>query len=208
MRFDQTFTIPVGADEAYRAITDVPLMASCLAGVELQGQEGDRHLGTLKARLGPISLTYAGSAWFEEADPAAKRFRVVATGTEAGGSGTAGATVTGRLEASGDATTDVHLDIDLQIAGRPAQFGRGLIVDVSKQLTDDFATRLAAELTDGAVGDERRERQETDVALNAWSLVPAKVKLVGAVLVGFVTGALVGVAAVRNRASRGTGKRD
>lgn len=189
MRFDQSFTVPAGPQQAFDALTDVSLVASCMPGVELaDGGDGPRHAGTLRAKLGPISLTYRGEAWFEEVDPQARSFRMVAAATEAGGGGNAGATVLGHVEPDADGSR-VDLDIELQIAGRPAQFGRGLITDVSRQMTDQFARQLAARLDGGEAGEEPVEVPD---ALSAWSLVPARAKQTGLALAALAVGLAVG----------------
>lgn len=199
MHLAQTFTVPVGEAETFRALSDVPLIARCMAGVDLEGRDGDRHRGRLRARLGPISLTYEGAAWFEERDAEAKRFRVVATGSEAGGAGTAGATIEGRLVELEPDRTQVDLDVDLQIAGRPAQFGRGLITDVSRQLTDDFAARLASELTGGRDGAPAVDTDGDDV-LRAGSVVPRRVRVMAAAALAAAVVLLLGAVVGRRRA--------
>lgn len=147
MRFEQSFVLPAGVETVFAALTDVPVVASCMPAVTLTGAHGRRHAGTLTATLGPVTLTYHGQAWFDEVDDAGRTFRMVAAAAEEGGGGNAGATVAGRVHPDGDGTR-VHLDVDLQVAGRPAPFGRGLITDVSRGMTEQFAARLTARLDD------------------------------------------------------------
>lgn len=147
LRFEQSFVLPVGVETVFAALTDVPVVASCMPAVTLTGAHGRRHAGTLTATLGPVTLTYHGQAWLDEVDDAGRTFRMVAAATEEGGDGNAGATVAGRVLPDGDGTR-VHLDVDLQVAGRPAPFGRGLITDVSRGMTEQFAARLTARLDD------------------------------------------------------------
>lgn len=198
MRFDQAFTVPVGADRVFAALNDVPLLASCMRGVELQGQEGERHLGTFRARLGPISLAYSGSAWFEERDAEARRFRAVATASETSGAGTAGATITGQVLPRDSDSAEVQLEVDLQIAGRPAQFGRGLITDVSQQLAEDFARQLSTALSPEGVQEPAAARVGDADVMSAWDLVPAKLRYAGAAGLGLAVGFLLGLVAARS----------
>lgn len=146
MRLDHDFTVPVPADQAWRTLLDVPRVAPCMPGATLTDSDGDRFAGTVKVKLGPITLSYRGSGHFVDRDEAARRVVIEAHGRESRGSGTAAATVTAVLEPDA-ATTRVHVSTDLHVTGRPAQFGRGMISDVSGRLVDQFAACLAQQLT-------------------------------------------------------------
>lgn len=197
MQFQQAFEVEATPDAVFSALLDVPLVASCMPGAELVSGPEDvtegRFVGRLHAKLGPISLRYGGEVFFEEVDRAARTFRMVATGSEASGGGNAGATVTCTVSAAGSGAR-VELDIDLQLAGRPAQFGRGIIVDVSAQLTRQFAEQLARRIGAGpsAGGQDGSATDGPAPALSALALVPEHIRIAGmvagAVLVGFVLG--------------------
>src|SRR6516164_2512106 len=105
-----------------------------MPGAVLESVEGDEFHGRVKVKVGPIVVTYKGTARFTEKDAAAHRAVIEASGKEARGSGTAKATVTTALKEADDGTTEVSLLTDLGITGRPAQFGRSVLADVSAKL--------------------------------------------------------------------------
>lgn len=172
-----------------------------MPGVELEGQDGRRYLGRLKLQLGPINLTYRGQAWFEEVDPEARSFRMVATGSETGGAGQASAVLTGVVSPNGDGSSEVEVDVELQLAGRPAQFGRGILIDVSRQLTSEFASRLAAQIAPDTPR-EMLSSVEDDSAVPVLSLIPERWRLWGIGVAGAVGGLLVGWLTGRRGARR------
>ncbi|MCX4831342.1 SRPBCC family protein [Streptomyces sp. NBC_01016] len=147
MKLENTFAIPVPVDEAWKVLLDVERVAPCVPGATLTGSEGDTHQGRIKVKLGPISLTYSGTVTFVTRDEDAKVVVLEAGGREARGNGTAKARVTCRLSTAGPGHTDVHVETDLSVTGRPAQFGRGTLAEVSGALMGRFAENLAAELT-------------------------------------------------------------
>jgi carbon monoxide dehydrogenase subunit G len=148
MRLDQSFTVPVPVEEAWRVLLDLPRIAPCMPGATVTGVDGDTFTGTVKVRLGPITLTYQGQGRFVERDEAARRVVLEARGKDVRAAGTAAATVTAVLSAAGD-TTNVDVVTDLTITGRPAQFGRGMIGEVSGKLLGQFADCLADTLGQG-----------------------------------------------------------
>jgi carbon monoxide dehydrogenase subunit G len=145
MRLEHDFTVPVPADEAWRVLLDLPRVAPCMPGATLTGVEGDAFTGTVKVKLGPIGLTYRGKGRFVERDEAAHRVVIEASGKDSRSAGTAKATVTATLTDQG-ARTGVAVVTDLTVTGKPAQFGRGMISDVSGKLIGQFADCLASEL--------------------------------------------------------------
>jgi carbon monoxide dehydrogenase subunit G len=145
MRLEHEFTVPVPADEAWRVLLDLPRVAPCMPGATLTGVEGDDFTGTVKVRLGPIGLTYQGKGRFVERDEAARRVVIEASGRDSRSAGTARATVTATLTEHGP-ETGVAVVTDLTVTGKPAQFGRGMISDVSGRLIGQFAECLAGEL--------------------------------------------------------------
>jgi carbon monoxide dehydrogenase subunit G len=145
MRLEHSFTVPVPVDEAWRVLLDLPAIAPCLPGAKLDGYDGDTFTGTVKVRLGPITLDYKGTGRFVERDEAAHRAVVEATGRDTRSPGTARATVTTTLAPDGDATR-VEVGTELTLTGRPAQFGRSMVGDVSARLLGQFADCLAQRL--------------------------------------------------------------
>jgi uncharacterized protein len=153
VKLENTFTVPVAVDTAWQVLLDVPRIAPCMPGATLTGQDGDSFTGKVKVKLGPISLTYGGTATITSRDDAAHVAVIEAAGKETRGSGTAKAMITARLHEQ-DGSTEVAVETDLTITGKPAQFGRGVLAEVSGKLITQFADCLAAEITaDGAAAD-------------------------------------------------------
>jgi len=145
VQLENHFTVAAPVDEAWKVLLDVERVAHCMPGATLDSVDGDEFNGKVKVKVGPIVVTYQGVARFVERDEAAHRAVIDASGKESRGSGTAKATVTTALKEK-DGQTEVSVLTDLNITGRPAQFGRGVIADVAAKLTDKFAESLAAEL--------------------------------------------------------------
>ncbi|MCZ2858980.1 SRPBCC domain-containing protein [Blastococcus sp. VKM Ac-2987] len=156
MQLENSFTVPVPVDEAWRVLLDIERIAPCMPGAALDSVDGDDFTGRVKVKLGPINLTYQGKASFVEKDEAAHRAVIDARGKDQRGNGTAAAMVTANLRAEGSVTR-VDVLTDLNITGRPAQFGRGVMTDVGNKLLGQFADKLAAQLGEGdAQGDADR----------------------------------------------------
>jgi carbon monoxide dehydrogenase subunit G len=152
MQLENSFTVPVGLDDAWKVLLDIEQVAPCMPGAALETVDGDDFTGLVKVKLGPISLTYKGKASFVEKDEAAHRASIDAQGKDSRGNGTAAAKVTATLTSLGAASTRVDVITDLNITGKPAQFGRGVMVDVGNKLIGQFADTLAAKLTAGEGG--------------------------------------------------------
>ena len=148
MQLEHHFTVPVPADKAWDVLLDVERIAPCMPGATVQSFDGETVDGRVKVKVGPIQVTYAGTAKFVEKDPEARRAVIEANAKEARGAGTAAATITTVLNDTGG-TTDVTVTTDLQITGKPAQFGRGVMVEVGNKLLGQFADCLASELGGG-----------------------------------------------------------
>jgi carbon monoxide dehydrogenase subunit G len=148
MQLDNTFKVPVPVDEAWQVMLDYPRLARCMPGATVDEVHGDDVLGRVKVKLGPVSVTYQGKVTFTEKDVASHRVTLSAAGREVRGSGTASALVTAVMTDAGGAT-EVSVHTDLNITGRPAQFGRGLVAEVSERLIGQFAENLARELETG-----------------------------------------------------------
>ena len=148
MKLENRFTVPVPSDEAWKVLLDVERIAPCMPGAKLLTRDGDSFTGQVKVKLGPINLTYGGNAKFVQLDEPGGIAVIDASGKETRGTGTAKATITCRLIDKG-ANTDIEVDTDLAITGKPAQFGRGVLADVSAKLVDQFAACLAEEIQEG-----------------------------------------------------------
>jgi carbon monoxide dehydrogenase subunit G len=153
MELEHSFTVPVPVDEAWTVLTDVERVAPCMPGAALKEFDGERFTGSVRVKLGPVNLTYAGTGRFVSRDPEAHRVVIEASGRDRTAS-TAAATVTATLHADNGGTR-VDMVTDLRITGAPAQFGRGMIGDVSGRLLDQFADRLRGEL--GAAAEPAAE---------------------------------------------------
>lgn len=148
MKLENRFTVPVPVDEAWRVLLDVERIAPCMPGATLTSVDGDAFEGTVKVKVGPINLTYGGKASFVSKDEATHVAVIDGSGKETRGTGTAKALIRCRLISNG-ATTDVEVDTDLNVTGKPAQFGRGVLADVSSKLVDQFAACLSEEIAAG-----------------------------------------------------------
>ena len=155
MEMDHSFTVPVPPDRAWDVLLDVERIAPCMPGATVDEFDGEVVTGRIKVKVGPVSLTYRGTAKFTERDPDARVVVVEASGKETRGAGTASATVRASLEpeASGDGTR-VNMHTTMNVTGRPAQFGRGVIVEVGGKLVDQFAQNLAKQITGDAAATE------------------------------------------------------
>jgi carbon monoxide dehydrogenase subunit G len=135
------FVVPVGVDDAWGLLTDVERIAPCMPGAELQEIDGDEYRGIVKVKVGPITAQYKGKATFVEKDDASHKAVLRAEGRDTRGQGNANATITATLVPEGDGTR-VTVVTDLAITGRAAQFGRGVMADVSTKLLGQFVSCL------------------------------------------------------------------
>lgn len=142
MDLTNSFTVPADIDTAWDTLLDVEAIAPCMPGAKLTNVDGDEFTGTVKVKLGPVSLTYGGEAMFLEKDAANHVAIIEGTGKETRGSGTAKATVTTALVAESAEVTRVDVTTNLTITGKAAQFGRGVMQDVAGRLVDQFAANL------------------------------------------------------------------
>jgi carbon monoxide dehydrogenase subunit G len=148
MKLENRFSVPVSRAQAWAVLLDVERIAPCMPGATLLSRDGDDFTGQVKVKVGPINLTYGGKARFSSLDEAAGVVVIDASGKETRGTGTAKATVTCRLVDRGP-TTDIEVDTDLAITGKPASFGRGVLADVSAKLVDQFAACLSEKIQQG-----------------------------------------------------------
>jgi carbon monoxide dehydrogenase subunit G len=141
MELYNEFEVGVPLDDAWSILTDVERIAPCMPGAELREVEGEEYRGAVKVKVGPITTEYRGAARFLERDDAAHRAVLLAEGRESRGQGNAAATITATLEPADEATR-VTVSTDLQITGKVAQFGRGVLADVSTKLLGQFVDNL------------------------------------------------------------------
>ncbi len=156
MEFDNAFDVPLPPDQAWRVLMDIERIAPCMPGAELTQRVDDRtYKGKVGVRLGPVALSFAGTAKFEEVDDTVHSARVKASGTDAKGRGGANAVATFRVEPAG-AGSKVMVHTNLTLSGSVAQYGRGagMIQEVAAQLIKQFAASLHALVgADGAAAE-------------------------------------------------------
>ena len=170
MKLNHKFVVPAPFDVAWDAFNDIENMVPCVPGAALTSLEGDNFSGTVKVKLGPISMVYGGTGVFIERDKATGRMVVQAKGKDKRGNGTAGATVTAQITAEGTGTA-VEVTTDLAVTGKPAQFGRGVIQDVSDKLLGQFVDCISAKLSPDRV--EGAPAADTTGAASATESEPA-----------------------------------
>jgi carbon monoxide dehydrogenase subunit G len=161
MEMDHSFTVPVPPDRAWDVLLDVEKIAPCMPGATVDEFDGEVVTGRIKVKVGPVSLTYRGTAKFTERDPDARVILLEASGKETRGAGTASATVRATLEpeSGGDGTT-ASMHTTMNVTGRPAQFGRGVMVEVGSKLVEQFAQNLRQLIAeDGAAGGNAVEAE-------------------------------------------------
>ena len=148
MELDHSFTVPVPPDRAWEVLLDVEGIAPCMPGATVEEFDGEVVTGRIKVKVGPVSLTYRGTAKFTERDAETRMVIIDASGKETRGAGTASAAVRASLEPSGEGT-QVLMHTTMNVTGRPAQFGRGVIAEVGGKLVEQFAANLAQMISDG-----------------------------------------------------------
>ncbi len=153
MELSHQFTVPIGVEETWAHFNDIASVAECFPGAQVTEADADSFAGSVKVKLGPIALLYNGTGTFVEKDEAAHRFVVDAKGKDKRGNGTAGANVVVTMTDVGG-STDVSVQTDLAITGKPAQFGRGVMQDVSDKLLGQFVACLEQRLTAEPEADE------------------------------------------------------
>jgi len=148
MKIEDEFRVDVPVEEAWKVLLDVERIAPCMPGAQLQEVEGDEYRGIVKVKVGPITAQYKGVAKITEANEGTRTVVLQAEGRDTRGQGTASATVTATLTPDGTGTV-VHIDTDLNVTGKVAQFGRGVMADVSSKLLGQFAQNLERDVLSG-----------------------------------------------------------
>src|SRR5437764_3435140 len=141
MELTNEFRVALPLADAWKVLTDVERIAPCMPGAELQEVEGEEYRGVVKVKVGPISAQYKGKATFLERDETGGKAVLRAEGRDTRGQGNANATVTAQLVPDGEGT-HVTVTTDLTVTGRVAQFGRGVMADVSSKLLGQFVSCL------------------------------------------------------------------
>lgn len=149
MELKHQFTVPADVDTTWRTFMDLEEVGSCFPGATVTEATGESFSGTVKVKLGPIALQYSGSGSFVSKDDAAHHAVIEAKGKDKRGNGTAGATVEIQLAPDGSGTL-VDVVTDLAVTGKPAQFGRGVMQDVSDKLLGQFVSCIEGKLGDSA----------------------------------------------------------
>jgi carbon monoxide dehydrogenase subunit G len=214
------FVVEAPVNQAWTILTDLGRVATCLPGASLDGVEGDVHVGGVTVKVGPITANFHGTARFVEQDDRAHAATIAAAGKDPRGRATANATIRAWLEPEGPSRSRVLVDTDLDISGRMAQFGRGVMADVSARLMNQFADNLSSLIASAPVPPGSGDRGEAadregrpggpgfarpstsagraEAALDALSLIgPVALKRFAPVLVMAVAGAALGWFLVR-----------
>jgi uncharacterized protein len=152
MKLDNEFTVGVPIEQAWSVLTDLELIAPCMPGAQLTGVTDGVYTGKVKIKVGPVTAEYAGTAQFSVKDETAYRAVIDARGRDSRGNGNATAVISAQLQPAA-ASTVVTVSTDLTIAGRIAQFGSGMIKEVSAKLLGQFVTCLEGKLSAGAVSE-------------------------------------------------------
>jgi carbon monoxide dehydrogenase subunit G len=183
IELDNSFTVPVPPEKAWDVLLDVERIAPCMPGASVTSisDDGNEIEGQVKVKLGPLSLAYKGTAKFTDKDQANHTIAIEATGKETRGAGTASANVRATLKpADAAGSTLVAIHTSLNVTGRPAQFGRSLLPEVSGKLIAQFASNLEALISSGnaTAATEETASPETDgtVADSSGEAGPAAAK--------------------------------
>jgi uncharacterized protein len=170
MELTNDFRVSVPVDEAWAVLTDLARVGPCLPGAEVQEMVGEEAHGVVRVKVGPVSVQYKGVVSFRERDDVAHRAVMAAEGRDTRGQGTASALITAVASPDGDGTA-VHVVTDLTITGKVAQFGRGVLADVSTKLLRQFVERLEEDVLradpETEEPEEAQETEEADVAHEA-----------------------------------------
>ena len=179
MELTNEFDVSVPVDEAWKVLTDVERIAPCLPGAQLQEIEGDEYRGAVKVKVGPITAQYKGKATFVELDEAGHKAVLSASGRDTRGQGNASATITALLEPAGDGT-HVSVTTDLTVTGKVAQFGRGVLADVSAKLLGQFVDNLEQTVLADSAGEADATAAEEAADASAEAAVEEDVQAVEA----------------------------
>ncbi len=159
MELVNEFSVEAPIERVWSFFTNVELIAPCLPGAQLQEIEGEEYRGIVKVKVGPISAQYKGAATFIEKDESNYRIVLRGEGRDTRGAGNASADIEAQLVSNGD-QTDVTVSTELKITGKAAQFGRGVMADISKKLMAQFADNLSELITGDAEVEDTVAQEE------------------------------------------------
>jgi uncharacterized protein len=155
IRIDETFALQAPIDRVFQFVIDPRQVVQCLPGAELTGETGERtYTGRIKLKVGPVVAAYSGQMRMVTVDAGAYRVQLVGEGKESGGAGSAKMTMTTSMRALSPGATEVHVEAELDVAGKIVTFGRGMIENVNKQLFRQFVDCLRARLERPVSGAE------------------------------------------------------
>ncbi|WP_419943712.1 SRPBCC family protein [Candidatus Poriferisodalis sp.] len=164
MELKNEFRVGMPTEQAWSTLTDVEFIAPCMPGAQLTEIDGDEFKGGVKVKVGPITAQYKGSAKFVELDKDNRRIVLEATGRDSRGAGNAAAEVIAEMTPDGDGTV-VSITTDLKVTGKVAQFGRGVMADVTEKLIGQFVDSLEQKLSEvGESDDAEADPSETESA--------------------------------------------
>ena len=224
MKIQNEIEVSAPPDDLFEVLSDVERVAPLLPGATLEGKEDDdTYVGTVKVKVGPISVSYRGTIYFQELDHEARRAVMRASGQEINGQGSTEATITATVSGS-DSTSVLTMDTDMEVRGKVAQFGRGAIGNVSQKILDQFARNLEAQVLGGGEQEaaepggaaKAEESEQPEAAASRPAAAPAAddsldlLSVVGApelgkvlpAAVGLVLGLLIGHVLGAHRTSR------
>src|SRR4051795_11104694 len=161
MKLENEFTVDVPVQDAWNVLLNLERITPCLPGAALTEQTGDdEYEGTMSVKLGPVSQEYNGTVKIDEAEESEHRAVIKAEGKDARGQGTASATITSTLhEENGGDSTRVHVETDMHLTGRVAQFGGGMHQEVAEKIMGRFAECLENEIMGGGEDEEEPESE-------------------------------------------------
>lgn len=204
MELRNVFRVPVPIDEAWELLLNPERVASCLPGATLESVDGDEMRGRVKVKLGPMSMLFRGTAQFVERHEVNHSVRMQASGKDTGGAGAVKAEMRMSLvEVPGG--TECTVLTDLAVSGKAAQFGRGVMADVSSKLVAEFADRLARQVEGGSADASGAESSGADDALDLAGLVGwrSMVRVAAPAAIALVVGGVATLLWRRARARRG-----
>jgi carbon monoxide dehydrogenase subunit G len=161
MEIADTFRVSTPLEQTWKVLLDIEGIAPCLPGAQLQEVDGDEYRGIVKVKVGPITAQYKGTATLAEVDESGRRITIDASGRDTRGQGNAKASIVVTMAAD-DGGTRVNVVTDLSITGKVAQFGRGVLDDVSAKLLRQFVENLERDVLAGAGGEEPAADLEVD----------------------------------------------
>jgi carbon monoxide dehydrogenase subunit G len=161
VEIENEFVVDAPMQQVWEAMLDLERIAPCLPGASIEEAADGEYQGTMAVNLGPVSARYRGTVKIEEADEENHRAVWRAEGKETRGQGSASATITSTLSEE-NGSTRVHVETDMEVAGRVAQFGRGMMQDVAAELMDRFSTCVEQEITGGGAEEEPEQPAEEE----------------------------------------------